>query len=208
MLNSKNRNYLIVYFWKGVNEFFLLAWQNLYFSIWASASKCSYFSCNFCHSSHLKIIVCAVFIMFFVKTLQCKCFFSLRKIRSECRDYGALVAFSIYCWDMVYCIDINRVCLFTLNRVVCKVYFSKVFTICCKHCDFTACFTINVYIMLLCRWAGTVSSSLLKIISVIKLSYESVLLTMNRHCLLFYRPFMSITVYISSEVMALCGSTL
>lgn len=126
----------------------------------------------------------------------------------ELCDFGGflhlLLGYGVFYWH-----EQSNVWLFTLNRVVCTVYFSKVITICCKYCDFTACFTINVYTMLLCSWAGTVSSSLLKIISVRKLSYESVLLTLNRHCLLLYRPFMSITVvYISSEVMALHGSML
>ncbi len=106
VLNSKKRNYLIVFLERGQRFIFHLRDKINIFSYWASASKCSYYSCN--SSYHLKITVCAVFIMFFVKTLQCKCFFSLRKIRSECRDYGALVAFSICCWDTVYCIDMNR----------------------------------------------------------------------------------------------------
>jgi len=33
--------------------------------------------------------------------------------------------------------------------VVCTVYFSKVITICYTYCDFKACFTVNVYTMLL-----------------------------------------------------------
>lgn len=116
--------------------------------------------------------------------------------------YHLLLGYGVFYWH-----EQSNVWLFTLNRLICTVYFSKVITICCKCCNFTACFTINVYTMLLCRWAGTVSSSLLKITSVTKLWVSTVNFEQTLPSLI--QTFMSITVvYISSEVMALHGSML
>lgn len=72
-------------------------------------------------------------------------------LKVEIMELWEFSGFFICCCDTVYFIDMDRIVYGSLHyTVVCTVYFSKVITICCKYCDFKACFTVNFYTMLLC----------------------------------------------------------